>query len=333
MEHQTRLSSSETAALWTAYQNNTMATCVQKYLSQNVEDKEIKSILEFALHSAQNNLQKIVEILKKENHPIPAGFADDDVNLTAPRLFSDAVSLYYLKQMSKIALSTYGVALATSAHSDVRVFLSNAISSSTELYNKSANVLLSKGLYVRAPYVSTPSTNDFVTKQSYLGGLLNLNRRPLNVIEITHVKANLETNVVGQTILSGFSQVAKSKKVRQYMKRGKEIAKKHNELFSSLLTQDDLPAPMEWDLEVTDSTMAPFSDKLMMFHTSGLIASGISNYATASAASLRVDLATTYVRLTAEIAQYAKDGATISIDHSWLEEPPQNVDRNELAKV
>jgi hypothetical protein len=119
------------------------------------------------------------------------------VNLTAPRLYSDAVNLYYLKQMSKIALATYGVGLTASAHSDVRDFLSKALSTSTELYNKTANVLLSKGLFIRAPYVTTPSTNTFVTKQSYLGGLLNLNRRPLNVIEITHLKANLETNVVG----------------------------------------------------------------------------------------------------------------------------------------
>lgn len=117
------------------------------------------------------------------------------------------------------------------------------------------------------------------------------------------------------------------------MSKGKEISRKHLELFASILTQDDPPAPMEWDLEVTDSTMSPFSDKLMMFHTNALIASGISNYATSSAASLRMDLATTYVRLTAEIAQYAQDGATILIENGWLEEPPQNVDRKELAKL
>jgi hypothetical protein len=126
-------------------------------------------------------------------------------------------------------------------------------------------------MFIRPPYVST-IYKYLRTKQSYLGGLLNLNRRPLNVIEITHLKANLETNVVGQTLLTGFSQVAGSKK-------------------------------------------------------------GISNYATSSAASLRMDLATNYVRLTAEIAQYAQDGATILIDNGWLEEPPQNVDRKELAKL
>lgn len=114
-----------------------------------------------------------------------------------------------------------------------------------------------------------------------------MNPRPLNVIEITHLKANTETNILGQFLLTGFSQVADSKKVRQYLIRGKHIAKKHVQLFTSLLVEDNLPAPIEWDLEVTDSTISPFSDKLIMFHSFALIASGASNYATASAASLR----------------------------------------------
>lgn len=333
IEHQARLTSSEVATLWSSYLNNSMSICVLQYLSKDIEDTEIKSVLEYALTLSKTNVQITSEILLKEHHPIPVGFTEDDVNLSASRLYSDAVSLYYVKQMSKIALSVYSVALTNAAHFGVRDFLSQAISSSIDLYNKSADILLSKGLFVRTPYVPTPAGPSFVTEQSYLGGFLNIHRRPLNVIEITHVKANIETNIVGQTILSGFIQVAKSKKVRQYFLRGKEISKKHVELFASILLQDDLPAPMEWDLEVTDSTTAPFSDKLMMYHSTALIASGISNYATASAASLRMDVAAVYVRLMAEIAQYAKDGAVILIDNGWLEEPPQNVDRKALAKV
>jgi spore coat protein CotF len=332
-EHQTRLTSSEIAALWSAYQSNTMSVCVFKYFLNHVDDAEVRYILEYTLDSSQRNVQKVVDILQKENQNIPVGFTEVDANATAPRLYSDAVYLYYLKQMSKISLSTYGVALPTSAHSDVRNFLSSALSSSTELYNKVADILLSKGLFIRPPYISTAHHNDYVTKQSYMGGILNLNPRPLNVIEITHLKANTETNILGQFLFTGFSQVANSKKVRQYMIRGKNISQKHVQLFTSILVQDNLPAPIEWDMEVTDSTIPPFSDKLMMFFSSALTASGISNYATSSAASLRTDIATTYTRITAEIAQYATDGVKIQIDNGWLEEPPQNIDRKELAKV
>lgn len=330
--HNTRITSSEIAVLWSSYQNNSFGICILKYFLANVDDAEVNSILDYALIIAQKNLSSAEEILKKNKQPIPVGFSNEDVSPTAPRLYSDTFNLYYLKNMSKVGLSIYGVALSTAAQSDVRHFLSQAIQSSTNLYNETADLLLSKGLFVRSPFVSTPDDVDFVDKKSYLGGFLNLNHRPLNVIEITHLQANIETNMVGQSLLAGLAQVAKSKKVREYCLRGKDIAKKHVQLFSSILTQDDLPAPMAWDLEVSDSTVTPFSDKLIMFHTSLLIASSISNYATASAASLRVDIATTYARLTAENAQYAKDGVNIMINHEWLEEPPQIPDRKDLAK-
>jgi spore coat protein CotF len=332
-EHRTRLTASEITALWSSYLNNTMSVCVFKYFLNHVDDTETRSIVEYTLNLSQKNVNKLLNILQKENQTIPVGFTNTDVNLSAPRLYSDAIYLYYIKHMSKVALSTYGVALSTSAHPDVRSFLSEGLISSTELYNRVADILLSKGLFVRTPYISTPHKSDNVRKQSYLGGLLNLHPRPLNVIEITHLKANTESNLLGQFLFTGLSQVASSKKVRQYIMRGKEIAQKHVQVFSSLLTEDNLPAGMEWDMEVTDSTISPFFDKLIMFHSTALIASGVSNYATASAASLRTDIATTYTRLTAEVAQYSLDGVKLMIDNGWLEEPPQNIDRKELAKV
>ncbi|WP_420489970.1 DUF3231 family protein [Neobacillus vireti] len=37
------------------------------------------------------------------------------------------------------------------------------------------------------------------------------------------------------------------------------------DIFSQLLTKDQLPAPPLWDSDVTDSTISPISDKLMMY--------------------------------------------------------------------
>jgi spore coat protein CotF len=332
-EHKTRLTASEISSTWSSYQNNTFSTCILKYFLANVEDEEVKSILEFAFTIAEKSVQTNREILQKNDQPIPVGFTSEDVSPMAPRLYSDTFYLYFIKNMSKVGVSIYGVALATAAQSDVRRFLSQAISSTTELYNKTADVLLKKGLFIRPPYVSAKDGVDFIDKRSYLGGILTLNKRPLNVIEITHLHANAETNIVGQTLLTGLAQVAKSQKVREYCFRGKEIAKKHIELFSSLLIQDDLSASTAWDVEISNSTTAPFSDKLIMFQTALLNASGISNYATASAASMRMDIASDYARLSVEIAQFALDGAKILIDNGWLEQPPQTADRKKLAKV
>ncbi|MEN2768319.1 DUF3231 family protein [Ornithinibacillus xuwenensis] len=332
--HNTRLTSSELSVVWSSYQNNSMAVCVLKYFAANVNNADIKSVVDYALASSEKNLQWSKDILKKDNQPIPIGLTDEDVSPTAPRLFSDEFYLYYLKNMAKIGLSIYGVALSTAANSEVRNFLSQAIQGSTDLYNKSANLLLSLGIFVRPPYVSPVKSVDVIDEKKYLKGImkLNNNKRPLNVIEITHVEANIETNALGNALLAGFAQVAKSKKVRNYCTTGKDIAKKHIKLFATLLTDDDLPSPMPWALDITDSTIAPFSDKLIMFHSSLLIASSISNYATGSAASLRTDIQTDYVRLAAEVAQYSSDGVNIMIKNRWLEQPPQIPNHKKLAK-
>lgn len=39
-----------------------------------------------------------------------------------------------------------------------------------------------------------------------------------------------------------------------------------------------------------------------------------------------------YARLTMEIGNYSMDGAKLLIKNGWLEEPPMNADRDELAK-
>lgn len=164
------------------------------------------------LKSPKKSLKLSNEILKQHKQPIPVGFSEEDVSPNAPRLYSDAFYLYYLKNMSKVGLSVYGVALATSAQSDVRDFLNQAIQDSTKLYNNTAEILLSKGLFVRPPFVDTPDVVDFVNKKSYLGGVLKKNPRPLNVVEITHLGANYRIKYAWS---STFNRVCSSSKVKE----------------------------------------------------------------------------------------------------------------------
>lgn len=330
-EHQPRLTAAEIATLWTSCQNNSMAICVFKYFSKHVEDADIKSVVTYALETSEENLRESQRILKEDKQSIPVGFSDEDVNLKAPCLYSGTYYLYYIKNMAKVGLSIYGVALATSAKTSVRDWLSKAIQTSTEMYNKASSVLLSKGLFVRPPYVLTTNEIDFIDQKNYKRGLLTTHPRTINVIEISHVYANIETNLVGQVLLTGLAQVAKAKEVRKYCNRGKELATKHVQFFSNILTDDDIPVPMPSDLRVSNTTTAPFSDKLIMFHTSLLVQSSTSNYSTAAAASLRTDIATKYIRLAAEVTGYANDGVIIMINHSWLEEPPQAINKKNLS--
>ncbi|MEH7121881.1 DUF3231 family protein [Bacillus sp. JJ1773] len=94
----------------------------------------------------------------------------------------------------------------------------------------------------------------------------------------------------------------------------------------------DLPAPMGWDSAVLDTTTSVFSDKLMMYHVSVMIAAGIGNFGMALAASQRKDLGFKYASLIPEISLYAEDGANIMIKHGWMEDPPQEDDRDQLIR-
>ncbi len=122
------------------------------------------------------------------------------------------------------------------------------------------------------------------------------------------------------------------KEIQEYMIRGKEISQKHIKIFSSTLIDDNIQVPMSSDVCITDSTIPPFSDKLVMFHMALLSTAGAGNYATAASASQRSDLIWNYERLSLEIARFAKAGADIMIKNNWLEQPPGTVDKEQLTK-
>ncbi|MDZ5472953.1 DUF3231 family protein [Bacillus sp. 31A1R] len=200
-----------------------------------------------------------------------------------------------------------------------------------ELFNETTDLLLKKGIEVRSPYIPYLQEVDMVEKQHFLAGWWG-EQRPLTAAEITHLFSNIQTNHMGTAVITGFAQVAKSKDVRDYFKRGKEISKEQIEVFSKSLHEDDLPAPVTWDAQVQDTTESPFSDKLMLFQISLMTAAGMGNYGTAISASPRRDIAAVYVRLQGEIGLYAEDGLNLLIKHAWLERPPHAADRDQLMK-
>jgi hypothetical protein len=232
--------------------------------------------------------------------------------------------------MGKIGLNAFSLGVSLAVREDIFNYFVQCLKEATELLRQTNDVLLSKGLYVRAPYLELPDKIDFVTKQSFLSGYFN--KRPLTSLEITNLFANYDRNALGIATLIGYSQIAKSEEVKQFFIRGKDIAKKHCKAFGKVLSDADLNVPTTWDTEVTDSTSSTFSDKLMMFYTTALIALSIGYYGASVAGSPRRDLGVLYAELSREILMYAEDGANIMIKNGWLEEPPKAIDRAKLAK-
>jgi len=331
-EKQIRLTAGEVGQLWFQYVNDSSSICVLTYFLEKAEDAEIKPIIEFALELSKSHIQKITAILTEEKNVVPHGFSiEEDVDLTAPRLYSDSFVLNFLNQMAKVGLTTYAGSVGTSVRSDIKSYYMDCLTETMQLYDRSTELLLSKGLFIRSPSLPNLEEVEFVKKQWFMLDVFG-EKRPLVAAEVDNLFANLQRNALGVATLTGFSQVAKAKDVKQHFLKGLEVGNKHIRLFRDKLEESKLPAPMGWDSEITNSTTHTFSDKLMMFYTSGLISLSVGYYGTAVSQSFRGDLSAMYNRLSLEVQAYAEDGANIMIKNRWLEQPPMASDRDELIR-
>lgn len=327
------LTSSEIASLWTTYMNNSMSIHVLGFMLKSIKDSDIKPVIQFAYDISASCLEKLIAIFEQEEFSIPTGFTEKDVNMDAPWLFTDSFCLTYVNHMARIGMVTYSGFVGMSFREDICNYFSHCLSETNQLYNQSLKVASSKGLNARAPYIEVPKETDFVDSKKYMSGLNPFNeKRPLNTVEISYLYMNIMTNSLGGKLCLAFAQTSPSKEVQDFMLRGNEISQKHIKIFVDDLLRENIQAPSVPDLAVSDSTTKTFSDKLMMFHMSLIIAAGIGNYATAGAASQRSDLAINYERLSFEVARLAKSGADIMIKNSWLEQPPGTKNKEKLAR-
>lgn len=327
-----RLTAPEISSLWTQYMFDSMSICFIRYALEHIEDKEISDIYKIALEYSERHVQQVKKFFKEENFPIPQGFTEKDVNIHAPRLFQDPFYLYYMYIMSLQGITGYALSVSTSIRADCRKYYIECNSEVMNIFEKTIDTLLNKGLFSRPPVITPPDSIDFINQQSFLTGWFG-KRRPLTAMEIGDITFNMNKMHLHVALKVGFSQVADSNRIRQFINRGIEISNKHTETFDSIFREEKLNSPISWQALVTNSTTSPFSDKLMMYQVQLSTQIAIAFYGTAISVNARRDLALKYVMLTAELAKYAEDGAILMIDKGWLEEPPKASDRRALTKV
>ncbi len=288
-------------------------------------------VLYMALELAESHVVKIEEFFKGEDYPVPHGFTEDDVNVKAPRLFQDPFYLHYLYIMTLQGLTGYGLSVSTSIREDVRKYYIECNTETMMLFEKTLDAMLKKGIYNRPPVLSSPGSNDFVKQQGFLTGWLG-ERRPLTAMEISDITFNMNKMNLHVALKVGFSQVAKSDKFRKYSNRGAKISNKQIKEFQNIFHEEKLNFPMSLESYVTDSTEAPFSDKLMMYQIQLSTQIAIAFYGTALSVNSRRDLGAKYVMFTEELAKFAEDGANLMIENGWLEQPPLATDRRHLSR-
>jgi hypothetical protein len=328
-ERKIRLTASEIGSLWSSYMAESGSIPMLKFFLEKVEDEEIKTFIELALNFSKKHLIELENIMKQEEYPVPIGFSKEDVNLNAPRLFSDTYVLYFLRNLGKAGIAANGAAVTSAAREDMRILYRNYLNDTILVEDEAKRILLSKGLFVRPPHIPTPKKVEFVNNQNFLKGWFG-ERRPLIADEITHLYMNYTNNLYGRSLLIGFAQVSPNPKIRKYFERGIDLSREILDVIKIIFEESNLPAPMTWDAEVSDFIVSPFSDKLMLFQTSVLTALSLGNIGGSIALSLRRDISAKYLKQMMKVGLYAEDGAELMIENGWLEQPPISADRKEL---
>ena len=324
-----RLSAWELSQLWSIYQANSSMQCILQYFVSQAQDPEIKTMLNDALNAIPPQLSTMIKIFNSVGFPIPHGFSDEDVEPNAKRLYSDSLMLTYLRLFNKFGLVKLAHALPLAMRPDVREYLNSALVTAQNLLNKTEDLIAKKGMAVKPPYTPIPDRVIYVTDQSYYGGLFG-KQRPMNILELTHVFERLESKISEGAILLGFCQIAKDEKVKAYASKGVNVYDKRIARLTSVLKDEDLPVPLQWRSEVTDSTESPFSDRLILFHIMSSIAFSVTASGFALGNCTRTDLLALFAKAILDLQSFGKDGFDLMIEKGWMEEIPLTADRNKI---
>jgi Protein of unknown function (DUF3231) len=316
------LTAAEVSALWLQYLGDSMAICMYKYFLHIVENEEIKPLLENALQLAETHISKITEFLTSANFLIPKGFTENDVNVNAPRLFSDQFLLFYSYIMTIHGITGYSLAFTNTERQDIQDYFSECLVSSKELFQKIVELAKKQPKYTSVPSIPSPHGTVFMESPGFISNLLG-DKRPLNGSEVSTLFFNSTKTGFVSSLSLAFSKVAVREDVRSFMLKNVKLAGKDAESFDAILQRDDLPIPEKWDNEITDSTISPFSDKLIMFHAGFLVNAALTYYGASLGSSYRSDIIANYTKVFTHAMEAGVISYNIMVKHGWLEKQPE----------
>lgn len=326
-QHNIQLTTPEIAGLWKSYMQSTAMLCVTKHFIQHNQDLEIKLILDEQADLLIKIIERTKKIFNEEKFPIPKGFSDEDLNLSAPALYTDIYGLSFVYRLNQMSLSDYATTATKVARRDIVEYFYYCMESTAALYKKALNLMLSKGIYDRPPKMDYPDKVEFVDKVDPILDIWNSEKRPLNAFELGEIFYIIERNYIGLLLLMGFIQVTEDEEIREFLIKGKYLAQKQIDIFNKVLKEEEHLGNIPVSMEVSDSRVSPFSERLIMFLVSTTITTGIYLAAYALSVSMRKDLAAHYSSIMVEIMMYGEKGSKLMIRKGWMEQPPQAFDR------
>ncbi|WP_338778985.1 DUF3231 family protein [Metabacillus sp. FJAT-52054] len=320
VQHNINLTTPEISALWTAYMQETASSCFLKHFLIYMEDEQIKPIVQEAYDLSVSSINQLKKTFKEENFPIPFGFGEGDLDEQAPPLFTDLYALSYVYRVSQLGMMGYAYSFITVARKDLLDFFEQTKEAATKIYRKAVDLMLSKGIYDRPPKIPYPERAELVQKNSFMNGWLK--ERPLNAFELGEAFFIIERNYIGMIHLIGLIQTCKDHDVKEFFVKGRKLAQKQIDTFNDLLKEEGHLGTLPVSLEVTDTTVNPFSDKLNMFMITTSTSTAIWLLGRSLSASMRRDVSMHYMLLMKDILLFVEEGAKLMIDRGWLEQPP-----------
>lgn len=304
---------------------------IMEYFIEKSDDQEAKNIMGMLWQELDYYVDMIKRVFESEGAVIPKGFTKEDVHLDAPNLFDNGFDIMFLRILKEVSMGMYTININMSYRIDVMTIYEGLSTVTYKIYKLATLYLLKKGILTLPPNLTMPKETEFIKNKSYMKGFnLFSEKRPLNAIEVGILHHGIETNNIGMQLIMGFAQCAENKEVRKYFEKGKEISKKQIKTFHEFLLESDIQFSGTAGSTVTNSTVPPFSDKLMMYCINLLNGFSIVGSSFGVFFTLRNDLSLKMSLLAKDVFFYGQEGLEIMFKHEWFEEPPQKEDRNQL---
>src|SRR5699024_3133202 len=324
MPNKPKMISSELGALWVTYQKKTMILRYLEYFIEVSEDKKAKNLMSGLWKKLHPKVEELHTMIQAEGAAVPIGFTQEDVNLDAPRLYENGFDIMFSRVLKKISLAMYALHITTSYREDIVKLYMDIIQITQSYYNHFTQYLLEEDILPRPNYITMPKSVDYITDKNYTKGT-NLfgHKRPLNTVEFSYLYQTIEVNITGMQLMASFAQCVKEKELQKYLTKGKELSKEIINEVGKILLQNDIQPPATPGGTVTNSTTAPFSEKLMMMTIFFFCNISLGSQSYGANFSMRNDLNANLALKAKDIYQYAREGLTIMINNGWMEEPPK----------
>lgn len=320
-----KMSSSEFGALWMTYHKKSLILRMLEYFIEKSDDQKAKDLMTKLWKQLHPKIIEMKTMFENEGAAIPDRFTKEDVNLEAPKLWDNGFDIMFCRVLKEISMAMYVFHLTMSYRKDIIKLYRDLTEITQTFYGNFTQYLLEKNLFTGPNFVTMPKSTDYITdKRSYSKGT-NIfgKKRALNTVEFGYMYQTVETNITGMQLLKGFIQTTKDEDVKKYFTNGKELSKEIVSEISSILLEDNIQLPATPGGTVTSSTMAPFSEKLMMFCNYLLGGLAIGGGGFSAGFSIRNDLQSKNATFAKDIFQYQRNGTILMMSKGWLEEPPK----------